>query len=135
MLALAQDGLAALRVHPKRREVQKHLNKLYQEWADLAEHEVAASRFVTLPRYGARGKVPKLIWVSVADLDSARNNIKDPDLFAFRWLVREFRAFLGELQHSELSGFMGKHFWRRRPRLPIISTLVRTISSGWAPFS
>eukprot|EP00959_Pyramimonas_sp_CCMP1952_P189555 3965143-Pyramimonas_sp.AAC.1 len=108
VLALAQGGLAALRVNPKRRQVQKHLNKLYQEWADLAEHEVAVSRFVTLPRYGARGKVPKLIWVSVADLDSARSNIKDPDLYAFRWLVREFRAFLGELQHSRALGVHGQ---------------------------
>eukprot|EP00959_Pyramimonas_sp_CCMP1952_P378216 7922985-Pyramimonas_sp.AAC.1 len=62
-----------LQDRPKRGLVQKHLNTLYQEWADLAEIEVAASRRITLHRYGAPGKLPRLMWVSVADMDTNRN--------------------------------------------------------------
>ncbi|CAK0798489.1 unnamed protein product, partial [Prorocentrum cordatum] len=84
VLDCACRGLEMLQDRPKRGLVQKHLNTLYQEWADLAEIEVAASRRITLHRYGAPGKLPRLMWVSVADMDTNRNQVLDPSLFSFR---------------------------------------------------
>eukprot|EP00959_Pyramimonas_sp_CCMP1952_P003564 75161-Pyramimonas_sp.AAC.1 len=48
------------------------LSRLYSRWARMAEVEVASAAQVSLPYWGARGKMPKLRWAPVFKADSCK---------------------------------------------------------------